>query len=42
MCLIHLLSGAFRHQPEEITEKLSDGARRLMDRSFEDERHPQR
>lgn len=36
MCLIHLLSGAFRHQPEEITEKLSDGARRLMDRSFED------
>lgn len=36
MCLIHLLSGAFRNQPEDITEKLSDGARRLMDQSFED------
>jgi len=36
MCLIHLLSGAFRNQPEDITEKLSDGARRLVDQSFED------
>jgi uncharacterized protein len=36
MCLIHLVCGAFRHQPEEMTGGLSDGARRLMERFFED------
>ena len=36
MCLIHMMSGAFRHQPEEMAGGLSDGARRLMERCFED------
>ena len=36
MCLLHLVSGAFRHQPEDIAQMLSDGARRLMDQSFAD------
>ena len=36
MCLIHLVCGAFRHQPEEMAGGLSDGARRIMERCFED------
>lgn len=36
MCLIHCIGGAFRHQPEQMAGSLSDGARRLMDRNFED------
>ena len=36
MCLIHLVCGAFRHQPEEMAAGLSDGARRIMERCFED------
>ncbi len=36
MCLIDLVSGAFRHQPQEMNAKLSDGARRLLDHAFAD------
>lgn len=36
MCLIDLISGAFRHQPQEMNTKLSDGARRLLDHAFAD------
>jgi len=36
MCLIHCIGGAFRRQPEQMAGSLSDGARRLMDRKFED------
>ena len=36
MCLIHLISGAFNHQPEEMKAHLSIGAHRLMEKSFAD------
>lgn len=36
MCLIDLVSGAFRHKPQEMSTKLSDGARRLLDHAFAD------
>lgn len=36
MCLIHMLSGAFRHRPEELEDRLSVKARDLVKRVQED------
>jgi uncharacterized protein len=36
MCLIHLIAGASRHQPEELRTRLSIKASDLIKRSFED------
>jgi predicted TIM-barrel fold metal-dependent hydrolase len=36
MCLIHMVAGAFKHEPEALGSKLSDGARRLVEQAFAD------
>jgi predicted TIM-barrel fold metal-dependent hydrolase len=36
MCLIHLIGGAFTHQPEELRDGLSQPAADLIKRAFED------
>jgi predicted TIM-barrel fold metal-dependent hydrolase len=36
MCLIHMFAGAFKHEPEALNAKLSDGARRLLEQAFAD------
>lgn len=35
-CLVNKIGGAFSHDPEELTEGLSSGARELVRQSFED------
>lgn len=36
MCLIHAIGGAFTHQPEELSRKLSDKTSDLIKRAFDD------
>src|SRR6185436_19833525 len=36
MCLIHKIGGAFRHRPEEMSERLSRQSRELIKRAFDD------
>ncbi|MDQ2856779.1 MAG: amidohydrolase family protein [Acidobacteriota bacterium] len=36
MCLLHLIGGAFSHQPEELRDGLSEPAADLIKRAFED------
>jgi uncharacterized protein len=36
MCLLHQIGGAFRHQPEEIHDRLSSKASDLIKRAFDD------
>jgi predicted TIM-barrel fold metal-dependent hydrolase len=36
MCLLHTVGGAFKHQPEELKERLSAKASDLVRRSFDD------
>src|SRR5204863_2125916 len=36
MCLLHFISGAFKHNPEELRQGLSQPASDLVKRAFED------
>lgn len=36
MCLIHQIGGAFKHSPEQLSERISSQASDLIKRSFED------
>lgn len=36
MCLVHFIGGAFKHQPEELQNRLSSKAGDLIKRAFED------
>jgi predicted TIM-barrel fold metal-dependent hydrolase len=36
MCLLHHVGGAFKHRPEELKDRLSERARRLVGAAFED------
>ena len=36
MCLVHFIGGAFKHQPEELRNRLSSNAADLIKRAFDD------